>query len=305
MGFRKIKLEFFHIRKSFFVYRRGWRYLYNKYVFLPQLLRRDLKFDQTINRPDLSLHILTCHRDTAMTIVAVASYLRVAKVIGQIYFHNDGTLSKSDLALLKKFFPTALVVNTADFIRDYGPAVCRHATICDFRTRYDNFSFKKIVDPYFVSDKRFRLILDSDILWFKHPAEIEANILSDSPQSLMQNNGLPIYATFADGSRTTEQQAMMNAGIIFYDRRNFDLKRLEEFLQKLDLNHPRNLHFADQAGHAYCLNHLTALPAEKYVIKDRVSDRVVAKHYTGPRRVLFYIEGLEILKINGLFANKT
>ena len=36
--------------------------------------------------------------------------------------------------------------------------------------------------------------------------------------------------------------------------------------------------------------------SDKYIIKGHITDETVAKHYTGPRRVLFYTEGIPMVK---------
>lgn len=296
MNFKTVKLEFFYWRKAFFQYHRFWDYIYSKYFLARKILKLERILEQPVNQSDFSIHILTCHRDLCMIIWALASFYSVTKVVGQLFIHNDGTLNNKDQFILKKFFPNSIIVDAKDFQKNFSNKLKPYPVLEKFRYSFPHFSFKKIIDPFFVSDKKIHLIIDSDILWFRRPVELEENILSDSKSSLMQLNNAKIYATFKGNQRLSDDLAVFNAGIILYNKENFEIEKLIEFFEKIDIGNPKNLHFADQAGHSYCLKNLGGLPEDKYVINKIVNNSVIAKHYTSPRRPLFYIEGIKILK---------
>ena len=67
----------------------------------------------------------------------------------------------------------------------------------------------------------------------------------------------------------------------------------------LDMNNNDNRHFIEQAGYSYCLKNIEPLNIGQYIVKGRVESQTVMRHYTSPRRVLFYAEGLRILKNKG------
>lgn len=298
MNFKKFKLHLFYIRKAFFQYRRGFTYLFRRYLFASKILKTTLVLEKPINNQDLSIHILTCHRDLTLTVWSLASFYQVMPVLGQLFIHNDGSLNGGDIALLKRFFPSAKLVKANDFLTRYSDKLANFPTLAKFRRQYNNFSFKKIIDPYFVSDKKFILILDSDILWFKPPVDLVAGIKGGGVNSLMQKNNVAIYASLKDGKAVAEKFAWFNAGIIFYNKENFDCQKLSDFFDSLDTTQPKNLHFADQLGHAHCLKNLLPLSEEKYIIGGAITNQVVAKHYTGPKRALFYLEGIDLIKKN-------
>lgn len=295
MGLKQIKLEFFYVRKSFFQYKKGFQYIKNKYFLSKKVLKSNKILESPANHQDYSIHILTCHQDLVMTIWALASFYKVSSVIGLLYIHDDGSLTQADKKQLNKFFPSSILVESSKFLENFEETLNAYPVLKKFRSTYNNFSFKKIIDPYFVSDKKFHLILDSDVLWFKQPTELESVLQGQENKSFMQYNNISIPVTFKDGNKTDDKISKMNAGIILYSKENFDVDKLSQFLEKLDTSIFKNLHFADQAGHAYCLKNLEALPA-RYKIKGEVNQATVVRHYTGPRRPLFYIEGLELLK---------
>ncbi|NUM25110.1 MAG: hypothetical protein HUU49_00630 [Candidatus Buchananbacteria bacterium] len=298
MNWQALKLEFFHIRKAFFSYHQGWDYVRAKWFLAPKILDLPKILERPINSKDLSVHLLTCHRDLLMSIWSLASWYQSATIFGQLIIHNDGTLTKDDKQLLLSFFPSAKIVETSNFLKEHDDIVTRYPALYEFRSQYKNFSFKKLVDPYFTSSTPMNLIIDSDLFWFKAPKEIEDQILAGGAVSLMQANNSPTDVTFKNDFAVDRRLTMANAGIIFYAKSNFNFEKLNMFLGSLDTTDPKSLHFADQLGYAICLDNLELLSPEVYPIKGKVTSRVSIKHYTGPRRVLFYLEAITTIAKN-------
>ncbi len=289
MNLRRLKLELFYIRKSLMQYHALGAYVYNRWWVAPKLLRVSKTLSRPVTHPDFSMHILTSHRDVVMAVWALASWYAVSSVIGELYIHDDGSLTESDKETLQRLFVGVHMVSTKDFVPVYADSLRPHEILQKFRsTHVDYFSFKKIIDPFFASEKSIHLIVDSDILWFSHPDELASCIADNATHSCMQeNNGELSIETKSGTSRST-----YNAGIVLYAKNNFDIPTLEHFFETLDITNRNNLHFADQFGYSQCLKNLTALPAKQYTIRDSVSAEIVARHYTSPRRPLFYIEGI-------------
>ena len=297
MTLQRLKLEFFYLRKAAFQYRALGRYVYNRWVLSKKILRRSTPLEKSITAPQLSMHVLTCHRDIIMTLWALGSFYARCSQIGRLFIHNDGTLTAADIAVLKKFFPSATIDDTRTFPQRYAQQLSAYP---DWqRIREENahaFSIKKIIDPQFVSSAPLRLILDTDILWLQQPIELEHAIAAGCPNALMQRDPGQLQLTFKDGEKFPDEFASYNAGIILYAQRNFNRQRFSDFLRRLDRSRGRGLHFLDQAGYAYSLENLQALPSERYAVREKLSGNVAAKHYTSPRRPLFYIEGLPQLQ---------
>jgi hypothetical protein len=294
---KRLKSELFYIRNTFFIYKKGPAYIRNRFFLARRIIKRKRPIEKGQTDADLSIHILTCHNDLIMTLWSLASFFEQTESIGMLYVHDDGSLTSRDKRLLKRFFPSSILVGPEDVLREYGKKLSEWPVLREFREKYVSFfSFKKIIDPFIVSDREKHLILDSDLLWFEPLSEIENAIRNGCCRSLMQGTSLPLFVNFRNGERIDEKYAVYNAGIILYARKNFDPERLTEFLERLDTGDPRNLHFADQLGHAYCLRELDALPLERYIIKGQVRPGIVVRHDTSPRRPLFYIEGMELLK---------
>ncbi len=301
MKFRIIKLELFYLRKAFFGYKKGFRYLFNKYFLAPEILKIKKVLEKPINRDDLSIHILTSHHDLIILIWSLATFYQVTETVGQLYIHSDGSLTANDKSLIKKFFPNALIVEPQELLGKYLSELEKYPIIKKFRTQYPEFLLlKKLIDPYFVSDRKLHLIIDSDLLWFRKPSEIENEINNLSPLSLMITGKVgyrqPNYVYFKDGSKLEDKLANLNSGIVLYSKENFDLEKLSKYFENFELKNSQNKHFIEQAGYAYCLKKLVGLPTAEYQIQDQVNENTVVRHYTSPKRPLFFIEGIQYLK---------
>jgi len=112
----------------------------------------------------------------------------------------------------------------------------------------------------------------------------------------MAKNIADCVVFFKDNSRLSENQAKMNSGIVFYKKENFNLNKLEKYFSKFDINQKEYHHFIEQAGFAYCLENTKLLSDSRYIAKGEYSKEVIVRHYTSPRRPLFFIEGITILK---------
>jgi hypothetical protein len=297
MKYQAIKLELFYLRKAFLQYKKGVKYLYNKYFLAKKILKCKNILEKPINNDDLSIHVLSGHKDLIMLIWSLASFYRSIDIVGELYVHSDGSLTEKDKKILKKIFPSIKIIEPQRFLEKYSQELEKYPIIKRFRTKYPQFFLlKKLIDPYFVSDKKYHLIIDSDLIWFRKPEEIQEEIQSRCQNSLMMTNNTFCYVTFRGGFRLSDESASYNSGIVLYRNENFDLGKLSNYLDRIDVDNPQNKHFIEQAGYATCLKKLKKLPARYYTIKDEVNIDTVVRHYTSPRRPLFFIEGIEILR---------
>ena len=295
MSIKRLKKEIFYLRKAFFEYGNGFAYLYKKY-FLAQKIYHKHSIEKPVNNHNLSLHVLTGKSDFTMLLWSLHSFYQQMSEIGQLYIHNDGTLTPRNFGLLKKYLPSAKIVQPDDVLR----LIEKHEVIQRFRTQFPKyFLLKKIIDTFFISDASMHLIIDSDLYWFAQPTELEQEIKNGAAHSLAMKNSTPCYVYFK-GSTLSEDKAMVNTGVVLYRKDNFNLQKLSEYLNSIDTTNEKNDHFIEQAGFASVLENLHILPEGRYSIKGKVSSETVVRHYTSPRRLLFFTEALPIA-IKNLF----
>lgn len=292
-GLKNAKREFFYWRMAL---RQGLLtdYLKGRYSTAPALLRSRRNLEKPANTAALSMHVLCGKSDLTMMVWAIASLYHAFQTVGSLHLHNDGTLGTEEKKLVKRYFPSVSILDPQDALKFSGK-IAPFPLIRKLRADKRFSVFRKLIDPYLVSDSQMRLVVDSDVFWFRRPDELEADIAQGCPTSfMMANNGtIPVY--YKDGSRISDEMARCNSGIVLYRRDNFILPKLEEFLSRLDLDDPRNFFFSEQAGYASALMNLRTLPEDTYSIKKGLDEKTVVRHYTRPRRIKFYTEALPAL----------
>lgn len=299
---KQLKQHFFYAKRVFFEYDRGWYYygplyLWMRYWIAPKILKKTTPISREANVDHLSIHILTGRKEMTMAVWSLASWYAVAEIVGELYIHSDGTLTDADKATFARLFPHATIVDTKDFLRDYGDQLNDWPVIKKFRETYSTLKFqqKKLVDMYMVSDKECHLLIDTDLVWFSRPDELEDAIKEHCRYSYMSSDGDGPYAyvTFKNGERLSDELAKYNSGILLYNKNHFDWDKFTEYLESIDY---LNTKFTDQACFAYSLgSHLRMLSRDKYVIKRPVPRNVVVRHYTGPSRAKFYCYGINFI----------
>jgi len=295
MNFKKIKKEIFYLRKAFLTYKKGWLYIYNKY-FLAKKIFGLKGVDRPATIENLSVHILTNHRDIKMASWSVASFYLNAEIAADLFIHNDGSLTQKDKKILKSLFPLAKLIEPEDVLDKKLSKLASFLEVKNLRVENKNWwVFKKLIDPYLVSDREYRLIIDSDLIWLKRADEI-LDALGSDKSLITYTDHAGGFIKFKDGSVLDQEKAKYNSGIVFYKSKNFNLNKLTEYFEKLDLKDKKNNWFVEQAGYALALDNLDILDKEEYHVKAGIGDKTVVKHFTGPRRVLFYIEAMPLVK---------
>lgn len=301
MNLKRLKLELFHLRKAHWQYHQLGEYIKNRFFLNKKILHRKEPLERPTTFQNLSIHTMLGHQHLLMALWSLGSFYAVSKSIGKLYLQSDGTLTAYDKSILRKFFPSAELVDPVEVLTKYADKFSHYPAIADFRVKYKkNFFQTKLIDPFVIPESDIRLFFDIDILWFQHSELIEREIRSDNPHSLMMTGTFgdaegdvdsnTVY--FRDGSKLPREYSSYNGGIMLYHKNNMPAPLLTKYLETLDMTRAESWHWVEQAGYAYTLQNLQKLPVNQFPIKGKVDEGVIARHYTGPRRVEFYTEGL-------------
>ncbi len=296
-AFKKLKKNLRSLHKVFFVYKKGFSYLYYRYYIAPQIFKES-SLECPVTNGKLSVHMLTSHQDALIATWSLASVYHNWDVIGKLTIHNDGTLTEKDIQRFKRNFPNARIVDVRDFLDLHGSQLDAYPVLKDFRTIYPKFQSKKLLDVYHESQGEMVLYLDSDMLWFKNPLEIVKAIESNAENiSYVMSCGaeIRVHVQFRDGSMTSDRVAECCSGITLFNMNNYDLADVSAYVAKCDY---MNKKFTDQACFGSVLKHLEILPRDTYIIKGVVTDEIILRHYTGPSREKFYFHGVNLLSKN-------
>lgn len=289
--FKKIKKELFYIRKILTHYGHLDLYIYNRFFQTPEKLFKNRIFRNTPYQPQVSIHMLTGTRDVPLAMWSLASFHINSGISGKLYIHSDGSITEQDIKRIQTMFPDTNVLSEDTIDKSKFSVLPRD--IQEFYAKNkDKVFLKKLLLPYIVSEEPITLVIDSDLIWFKEADEILQIIRAGGTHSLMtKNNGLcPVY--FRDGTMLAPELAQYNAGLVVYTKNNFSLEKLSEYFSRLDTSDYRNDTFIEQGAYAYCLSNIELLDDSRYSIKKLISSDTIVRHYTSPRRPLFFIEGI-------------
>jgi hypothetical protein len=232
---------------------------------------------------------------------AWALYSFVIKYSGEvgICVHDDGTLTGDDKAMLRHLFRGIRIIDRAIADRIVYDELERRGLgkVADFRRGL--VLSLKLVDPVLLGASKMRMVLDSDILFFDRPHEIEQMVQSG-------RNGYSVDFGFVDGYcagvarkvKGKDDVAVVNSGIVIIKDDAIDLARVEVALSHAELwsNESPNW-FAEQAAFCIEMNSIKAdALSSRYAIVGRtlkIAD-YDAVHFcaSSARRRLFYSDGL-------------
>jgi len=292
---RILKREIRFIKWSFLKHKVGLKYIYSRFFFSKKIKNKRTIIEKEINNKDLSIHIVTGHRDFINMLWSLSSFYNVFKEIGQLYIHDDGSLKNEDEKIINRLLPSSKIIPANYLHQNYIHELNENPIL----KGQNGPLFKKIIDTYFISDKKMRLILDTDILWFNPSVEIEYEIKNNTQNSILMKNDVPIEIRFKNGTKMDEKFAWSNSGIVLYSKENFNLKKLKNFWNKIDRSHVPSVHFSEQTGFTNCLEDLKILPEDKYTLFEKENETTIMRHYVTPLRPLFYAKLLD-LKIKKL-----
>lgn len=279
------------------VYRQPLRYIHYRF-FTKSKIR---SWFQRVTVPKLdesySIHFLCSHRDLDMLLWSLAGWYLVVPKSGQVFIHEDGSFTDQDRTMIKKLLPHARLIDYGWAKERFAKWLKNHPMTRKFREHDERYIFSiKLIDPYFVSSAPKRLILDTDLIWFRKPDELLQSLREG--KTCFMKAGVKMFYKFADGQELSEDIAWMNSGVIAYQVQDFSLNALEEFCRRNGEDNPSRV--IEQAGYAYVLSSglpYSYLPQEKYHIKGPITDPVVVKHYTGPKRELYWLQGVPEIRM--------
>ena len=165
----------------------------------------------------------------------------------------------------------------------------------------------KLLLTLFLQDEEPVLYCDNDVLFFKKPDDLLTLIHDGGPCAYIEEE-TPGSADLAMLEKIESRQIPMierlNGGLLFISRDGLDLALAEELLS--DWQPPMTSWFTEQTLNRALFGKADAvgLPTERFVLNNRRQfywerdvdySKIVARHFTGPVRHLYYSKGLRVL----------
>ncbi len=301
---KKLKMELFFIRRLFsqkYDFIDYFNYFKNK-LFGNQFLPKLSKQGCSVNN-DFEIHVLCQKDDADMLEWALKSFLYFSKLCPNIVVHDDGSFDKKSASILESRFDNLKVLfrtEVDELIKNYPglPEDIRkyrdkgHAVVMEF------------FDIFLLSKSKKVMICDSDLLFFRRPAEIIDFVNGGSRFDALIScqygtYDLKVSREYEERHKLIEKRAgLMNPGLILVNRESLTLDMFVDYFR----NTRREIkdYFLGMAGWGSLISQINFdfFPADTYIIKNRPNEKTIMKHFTSPRRYDFYAYGIDIARKN-------
>ena len=271
----------------------GFHYVQEKFFGVRAVLRLE-PFALMRDAP-LEIHILTCSKDTLLSLWALASWYEIGGRHDRLCIHEDGSLAPEDKKIFFRMFPGCRVITKSEADEAAAEQLRRYPHVRAYREMYK--AAMKLLDFAFFSRDEDFLLMDSDVLTLRSVEGIDTYF--SSPNNIFMRDFQ--YALKLDRARFEEFSCApvylpVNTGFGRVRRGTLDLDRVEFILRTA----PEILGSAWAEQTLYALLSakfgVTLLGPEFNVSKGFGVQGIKLKHYAGLAKRLLYVEGLPAVR---------
>jgi hypothetical protein len=274
---------------------RRWR-LWSRILGTPPIATDPVGRDTPVE-----VHVLCYQRDYLCALWALKSFYHFARVAYPLVIHLQGDPPRRVTLRLRRHFPAARLIPQAEADATVETWLRSRGLVRVLAARQRTPFMLKLTDFPVLSESTHLLTLDSDVLFFRFPAELVTAARFPSSVSLFQRDPQSTYNISTE--RALSQLGIrlapkVNTGIMVFPRDSLNLFRCEEYLGDPDVARPSG--WIEQTLHALCASEhgrVAYLP-DSYLVSLEAEvnlETLVARHYAGPSRALMTSEGMEQL----------
>lgn len=253
---------------------------------------------RTEKKGETEVRILTWRRDWLNALWALKSFYHFAGVSFPLFIH-DGGLTVRQRDYLSVHFPDATIISQSlgdSHVHGYFEA--HQLQRCtDYRRK--NIAAIKVFDFFVMSTAERILSIDSDILFFRRPAQL----LTPTLANRYNKDCVYGYSMSLDDLERwfgIRPASFVNSGLSLVSRASINFRLIHDWLGCPEMF--SDVWVTEQTLHALCSHFVGTelLPAE-YCVSTRpgLTQAMVCKHYPGFFRYLLYHEGMQQLISRG------
>lgn len=280
--------------------KRGWSATWHDYAVAPKIWKTPPSSNLGLLAKDVPVHVLCGHKQFPLLPWMVKSFFHFSKASWKIVIHDDGTLTREDKKQWLNFLPNTEIIARKEADEEMNHRLHDFPSCRKYRDQHP-LALKIFDAPALCDYDRF-ILLDSDVLFFKPPAEITQWVTSGSDELWFNEDcqdGLNITEDEAEESLGLDLWPKVNSGLCLLNRDAFSLDDCENYLNHSDIMHRKEWRieqtlFALSAS-KYDKGGLLPQPYEVSLKKERKGTSV-SRHYVGAVRQEFYGEGIRDLK---------
>jgi hypothetical protein len=277
------------------IIRHGPSYPWRRYVAPARIL--GARAIRTKILSDVTVCVLTSCKDWLSCLWSLVSFYEFSDLRLPLLVYSDGTLEERHAKQLARVFPDARLIHSSTGNQLVANKLVRFPNCMRFRAA--QAYARKIIDFPILCGSPFILMLDSDVLFLKRPAELMRHLEPRrAGRFIFERDYQDAYcAARSDLERKfgVNIASCVNTGIALVDVSDFNFLKIEQWLRQDGF-----------AGHAwgeqtlwamYAGRERTALLSQEYDVttEAHIAPETVAKHYIGPIREFLYMEGIPYL----------
>lgn len=237
---------------------------------------------------EFCVHVALCEAHATMLHWMLRSLLNHARTPFRVVIHDDGSCSETTRNQLEEKFQGLRFITRTEAARMIPPMLENYPLLKEWWPTTKCTIHVKWLDAYLLSDSRFILFLDPDVLFFASPQELFEPI---STTAWMQDVCYMLEVDAEESVRLFGGCPLppLNTGLGRIERARFNLDVAQRVLHAI--RKPQN----DMTVHAVITaqtKEFMLLPPSYCVASQLGLGGVVAKHYTNPYRFWFYEEGI-------------
>lgn len=235
----------------------------------------------------VEIHTLLCRRDVLAYLYAVKSLLFYSSNFS-VVVHDDGTLTNSDLAILRRHLPGIRIIGRAEGDAAVIPALRSFPVLTSYRQAIPNA--RQFLDFTLLSGASRLISLDADVLFLERPVEVLNWAAGQSPTVLVGHE----KDWESEQDRRLDRTALayfpnINIGLMCFPRELLRLDRAEQILQAFGGTPDW---WTGQAAIAVLIQDYARqnpaqaqyLDGDRYIHNTRLDRPAVMKHYWAVRR---------------------
>jgi hypothetical protein len=253
----------------------------------------------------VEVHLLCCEFDYLSAIWALKSFYDFARVRFPLAIHLQGYMPPRAVARLRRHFPGARIIPQFEADRVVEEKLNHVGLQRLIVLRRKLPLLQKLTDFILMSSAPRVLLLDSDVLFFAHPALILAAVDSGSSPALFIRDWKSSYTIAVERAREVvgfDLAPRVNSGLALVERRFIELSRCDDYLRHEEMMLDSGL--TEQTLYALAVSELRAVTylPNSYLMSPEPCIRfegIVARHYAGPSRHLLLSEGMPRLIESG------
>ena len=287
-----------------------------RHYYYREIYRRKILSTKPVvcdSNSEFEIHILTSKKDFLNAVWCLKTFYYYSRTRPGLVIHEDGTLDSGNVKTGFKHFPNCRIIRKSDADRDLQRFLEGFKHSRKNRLRDDFYCAAKLFDFLYYARAEKLVVLDSDVLFFRHPAEIIENIQAGKPFFNSDYQNAYFHPPRVLGKIFgIEIIPKVNAGLMFLQKQHYisNLGLVEYYFEKMGGNDSDvNINRHEQTVHAILLSKCGAVRlSEQHQIsrKHSISDKTVSHHFVADgsgSRIDFYREGLRHHRSRGFLKS--